>query len=135
MEEAKECLCARCEYLGNAVFRCVQQYVDDGNGGYTTRFLGYSDRLNGEPIDNPSRRCEHEKMQRTLVYERNCYECCQYFKERTWERPKTCGECSLKAARYDDGSFRCPGDPNMHRQEDKACVNGKCRFGDQMTIF
>lgn len=135
MKEAKECLCARCEYLGNAVFRCVQQYVDDGNGGYTTRFLGYSNSPNGEPVDNPSRRCEHEKMQRTLVYEKHCYSCCQYFKERTWERPKNCGECSLKAARYNDGSFRCYGEPNMHRPEDKACVNGKCRLGEQLTMF
>lgn len=138
MEELRESLCARCEHLGQTAFPSIEYFVDDGNGGYTTRLKGYSNRPNGEPTDNPARRCEHEKHQNILVYEKlPCDSCCQYFKERTWERPHTCGECSLKTARYDYGSFRCSGNDfgKFHSHEDAACQNGKAKIGEQLTMF
>lgn len=138
MEELKESLCARCEHLGKTVFPSVEYFVDDGNGGYTARIKGYSDRPNGEPTDNPSRKCEHEKRQNVTVYEKLPVDsCCQYFKERAWERPRTCGECSLKTTRYEDGRFLCSGDLfwKLHTHEDTACPNGKAKLGAQLTMF
>lgn len=133
----KETLCATCEFLGNAVFPVVD-YWNKENGGIKPKFIGFADRPNGNRTDNPSRRCNHEKMKKSLVYEFLDFDMpCQYYKKRNWQRPLTCGECDLRYVRNDNRPFTCSGYPftNTHNKTDKACINGKTTFGTQFTLF
>lgn len=127
----QQSLCATCEYLGNAVFPAVNRM--DG-----CTFVGYSDRPNGEPVAIPARRCEHEKMQKTLVYEQLTYQFpCSYYKEREWTRPEKCGDCDLRVNFYEDGTFTCSGYAFTKHfcASDPPCVNGKSRYGKQISLF
>lgn len=133
----KTSLCSNCEYLGNAVFPVVD-YRNEENGEIKPKFIGFSDRPNGPSTNNPSRHCNHEKLKNSLVYEFLEHDIpCQYFKERKWERPKTCGECGLKTCRYTDGTFLCSGYPfsSSRKSTDTACVNGKVECGAQMEML
>lgn len=127
-------LCATCQHLGDAAFPSVRYYID---GKWESKLMGFSDRLNGEPVDNPARRCNHPKMARTLVYEKLEHPMpCQYWEERKWVRPETCGECKFRTV-YTDGTFRCAGHPfcGEHNRDEEACINGQVDINSQLTLF
>lgn len=128
-------LCAECEYLGDAVFPVVDYHSYD-----KPRFIGYSDRPNGEVVEHPSRHCNHEKLfGKTLIYEELEYgrTACQYYKKREWERPTNCAECIRKTVTYTNGRFLCSGYPfaEPHTINDVACKNGKTRTGVQTKFI
>lgn len=129
-------LCATCQHLGDAAFPSVKYYV---GGELKSKLVGFSNRLNGEPVDNPARRCDHPKMARTLVYEKLEHPMpCQYWEERKWVRPETCGECKLHTSYIDtDAVISCNGHPfcGNHTRDEKACINGQIDINSQLSLF
>lgn len=127
-------LCATCEYLGDAYMPVVDYRTYD-----QPKMIGFTDRYNGQPTDNPARHCNHEKRKgKVAIYEFLEHPTsCLFYKERTWERPVTCGECERKINFYSDGSFTCSGYPFVQRfkAEHKACINGKVTIGSQIRLF
>lgn len=126
--------CEQCEYFGNCEFPVVRYYVD---GKLEAKFEGYSDRINGNVVEHPARKCDEESNRgKVIVYDN--ITACNKFKQRTWQRPATCRECDLKCTRYTDGSFSCSGSPftQTHTNKDNACINGK-KFlqRKQLSIF
>lgn len=130
-----QALCATCQHLGDAAFPSVKYYV---GGEMKSKLVGFSDRPNGEPVDNPARRCNHPKMAKTLVYEKLEHPMpCQYWEERNWVRPETCGECQLHTSYINTNDIFCSGHPflGIRKREDKACINGKIELNSQLSLF
>ena len=128
-------ICAECEYLGDCVFPIVDYFSFD-----TPRFVGFSDRPNGQIVEFPARNCNHEKYDhKTLVYEdlKQGGEACAYFKKREWARPAKCIECERRTVIYPSGQFLCSGYPfcETHNNSDAACINGRTRSGIQLKLF
>lgn len=132
----KSTICSTCQHLGDAVFPTVKRYVD---GEMNFKLVGFSDRPNGDPVDNPSRRCNHPKMAKTLVYEKLEHPIpCMYWEKRNWRRPLTCGECQLHASygeEYD--TVICSGHPFCctHSRNEKACINGQVEINSQLSLL
>lgn len=127
--------CASCQHLGDAAFPTVQYYVD---GKMESKLVGFSDHPNGKPTDNPSRKCNHPKMQKTLVYERLDFDwVCPYYEKSQWVRPETCGECQLHKMTGDITTVMCSGHPfcGDHSREERACINGRVALNSQMSLF
>lgn len=128
--------CATCQHLGDAAFPSVEYYV---GGELKSRLVGFSDRPNGKPVDNPARRCNHPKMAKTLVYEQLQNEwSCPFYEKRNWTRPETCGECQLRTSYIDtDAIIRCSGYPfcGHHTRDEKACINGRVEINSQLSLF
>ena len=81
--------CSECEHFGNGAFPVVKYYVD---GEMKSKFIGFSDRPNGEAIEHFAHKCNINI--KTLVYDNSNSEGCKDFTPKTWERPLTCRDCS-----------------------------------------
>lgn len=128
-------LCATCQYLGDAAFPSVRYYV---GGELKSQLVGFSNRPNGAPVEYPSRRCDHTKMSKTLVYEALEHPLpCQYYKKKEWVRPETCGECQYRISCVNTDRISCSGHPftGIHERSEKACINGKVDVESQMSFF
>lgn len=128
-------LCATCQHLGDAAFPSMEYYV---GGELKTKLAGFSDRPNGKPVDNPSRKCNHPKRANVLVYEELEHPMpCQYWEQRKWIRPETCGECQLRTSYLDTTLIKCSGHPfcGYHDRDEKACINGRVEINSQMSLF
>lgn len=130
--------CATCQHLGDAAFPCIKY---DRENDWTPILVGFSDRPNGEPVEYPSRRCNHPKMKNVLVYDalEHPWSSCQYWEKRTWMRPETCGECKFKRVYLDTdiNHCACTGHPYIgyHEWDEKACINGQVDENTQLTLF
>lgn len=122
--------CSECEHFGDGRFPVVKYYV---NGELKSRFIGFSDRPNGKAVEHFAHKCDVNTH--TLVYDDS--EGCKDFTPKTWKRPATCRECSCHKHYYDNALFTCANYPfnTYHSGADKACPNGKCKSGNQYTIF
>ena len=123
--------CSECEHFGNGAFPVVKYYVD---GEMKSKFMGFSDRPNGKAIEHFAHKCNVNTH--TLVYDNS--EGCKDFTPKTWKRPLTCRDCSCFKHYYDDYSFfTCENFPfnGYHKNNDKACPNGKMQKDKTYTIF
>lgn len=132
MEYKKLNKCSECEYFGDGRFPVVRYFV---GGELKSKFIGFSDRPNGEVVEKFAHRCDIDDKNKILVYDDSIG--CPDFTPKTWERPKICRECSRFKHNYEDGQFTCSGYPfsAYHKGSDRACPNGKCKSGKQYTLF
>lgn len=123
--------CSECEHFGNGAFPVFKYYVD---GEMKSKFMGFSDRPNGKAIEHFARKCNINRN--VLIYDNS--EACKDFSPKTWEKPLTCRDCSCFKHYYDDYSFfTCADFPfnSYHKNNDKACPNGKMKKDKTFTIF
>ena len=132
MDKSKQIkTCSECEHFGNGRFPVVKYFY---GGGLNSKFVGFSDRPNGNAVERFSHLCEINP--KILVYDDTT--CCKDFTPKTWERPLTCRDCSCYKQYYDDFSFfTCSNFPfyKYHKNDDKACPNGKMQKDKTFTIF
>ena len=121
--------CGECEYFGDGKYPVVKYFVD---GELKSVFVGFSDRPHGEACCFFAHKCDLKNN--IVTYENS--QSCKDFVPKTWKRPETCAECSRYKHHFDNG-FSCSGHPvvKVRKGSDKACPNGKCKGGEQYSLF
>lgn len=124
--------CGECEFFGNyVVMRESQEWayktLPGGQRAYYHPFICF-DEKQGAHCTNKDRR-----PQNVRIYDGAT--ACGHFRPRTWCRPDSCLNCSLRHGRMSDGSFLCSGWPFYKKEGDTPCQNGRGKFGEQLKLF